>query len=121
MRLSGGEGVAGLAGSRPTGGMTIRPLLGWRRAELAALVTRCGITAIEDPSNLDDRFDRARLRKVLAEAGWLDADQLRRSAAPPADAEATLDMAHHHRTDDSVVGKDAVTTFRFRGGPHHIQ
>src|SRR3546814_89144 len=50
MRLNRGSGVAGLAGIRPTGGMTIRPLLGWRRAELAALVTRCGITAIEDRS-----------------------------------------------------------------------
>ncbi|HVJ00474.1 MAG TPA: tRNA lysidine(34) synthetase TilS [Sphingomonas sp.] len=93
MRLNRGSGVTGLAGIRPAGGMTIRPLLGWRRAELATLVARAGIAAIEDPSNVDDRFDRARLRKVLADAGWLDADQWRRSAAALGDAEAALEWA----------------------------
>ena len=91
MRLNRGAGIAGLAGIRPKGGSLIRPLLGWRRAELAALVARAGLTAIEDPSNVDDRFDRARLRKVLAGAGWLDAEQWGRSAVALGDAETALD------------------------------
>src|SRR3546814_14686287 len=69
MRLNRGSGVAGLAGLRPTGGMTIRPLLGWRRAARAALTTRCGLTAIEDPSHLADRSAPARTAASASRGG----------------------------------------------------
>nr|WP_286207764.1 tRNA lysidine(34) synthetase TilS [Hephaestia sp. MAHUQ-44] len=110
MRLNRGSGVAGLAGIRPVGGRIIRPLLGWRRAELAALVAQCGITAIEDPSNVDDRFDRARLRKVLAEAGWLDAAQWGHSAAALGDAEIALDWATRRLAAQCCVFGDKRAT-----------
>lgn len=90
MRLNRGAGVAGLAGVRARGGRIVRPLLGWRRAELAALVAASGIMPVDDPTNRDERFDRARLRRVLADAGWLDAEQWGRSAAALGDAEEAL-------------------------------
>lgn len=93
MRLNRGSGIAGLAGIRRKGRGIIRPLLGWRRAELTAIVEECGIAAVHDPSNVDDRFDRARLRKVLADVDWLDADRIGASAKALGDAEDALAWA----------------------------
>jgi tRNA(Ile)-lysidine synthase len=72
MRANRSSGVAGLTGIRRVQGAIVRPLLRWRRSELTALVARCGIAPVTDPSNSDDRFDRARLRKALADVDWLD-------------------------------------------------
>ena len=95
MRLQRGAGLAGLVGIRPRaeidGVDVLRPLLGWRRAELAGIVAAAGLTPVEDPSNSDDRFDRARLRRRLAGTDWLDPPSLARSAAALAEAEAALD------------------------------
>jgi tRNA(Ile)-lysidine synthase len=96
MRLNRGAGVSGLAGIRVRGGHIVRPLLGWRRDELAAIVTACGIEAVDDPSNRDDRYDRARLRKALAGAGWIDPDGWAWSAKALGDAEDALAFAAAH-------------------------
>ncbi len=93
MRLNRGAGVGGLAGIRARNGRIVRPLLGWRRAELAGVVAASGIVGIDDPTNHDDRFDRARLRKALAGADWLDPVAVAKSAALLAEAEAALDWA----------------------------
>jgi len=93
MRLNRGAGVAGLAGIRRKGVRTVRPLLGWRRAELAKLVADCGIAAVDDPTNVDDRFDRARLRKVIAGADWLDVERIGVSVAALGEAEDALGWA----------------------------
>lgn len=91
MRLNRGSGVSGLAGVRAQSGRVIRPLLGWRRAELAAIVAAAGIDPINDPSNVDDRYDRARVRKALAGVDWLDPLGVAASAAALADAEQAID------------------------------
>lgn len=88
MRLNRGSGLNGLQGIQPfflldpesaSDAMVLRPLLSWRRKELAAIVEAAGIEPVADPSNSDDRFDRARLRKRLADADWIDAEQWGRS------------------------------------------
>jgi tRNA(Ile)-lysidine synthase len=109
MRLNRGAGVSGLAGIRVGGGHIVRPLLRWRRDELAAIVAACGIEAVDDPSNRDDRYDRARLRKALAGAGWIDPDGWGWSARALADAEDALAFA-------------AETLFAQRSeqGPDHV-
>ena len=43
-----------------------RPLLGTRRAALRAMLERRGIGWIEDPTNVDQRFERPRMRIWLA-------------------------------------------------------
>ena len=95
MRLNRGAGLSGLAGIRTAIGIAglavARPLLFWRRDELAAIVRAAGLEPISDPSNSDDRYDRARLRKHLANAGWLDPAPLARSAEALAEADAALD------------------------------
>jgi tRNA(Ile)-lysidine synthase len=86
MRLNRGSGLAGLAGVRAvtriagTEVTLLRPLLGWRKAELAAVVAAAGITAADDPSNANPDFDRVRMRQALAEAAWLDPVQIAASA-----------------------------------------
>lgn len=97
MRLNRGSGLAGLAGVRAATRITgtevtlLRPLLGWRKAELAQVVASAGITAADDPSNTDPTFDRARLRAALAEAAWLDPVQIAASAAHLAESWQALE------------------------------
>ncbi len=93
MRLNRGAGVRGLAGVRGVSEKIVRPLLGWRSHELAGIVAAAGITAADDPSNTDDRFDRARLRKHLAGADWLDPVMAARSAAALAQADEAIEWA----------------------------
>jgi tRNA(Ile)-lysidine synthase len=112
MRLQRGAGLAGLAGIRPRAGLdgliVLRPLLGWRRAELAEVVAAAGLAPVEDPGNSDDRYDRARLRKQLAATEWLDAPALARSAAALGEAEQALDWTAEQliaeRTDSAPGG-----------------
>lgn len=95
MRLNRGSGVAGLAGVRsagllPGGARVLRPLLGWRKAELEAVVTAAGLAPARDPSNSDPRYDRARLRQKLGDADWLDPLALAASAAHLLDADEAI-------------------------------
>ena len=106
MRLNRGSGIKGMAGIRPRRGAIIRPLLGWRKAELLALVSDAGITAVEDPSNVDDRFDRARVRKALAAADWLDPVAAGRTAAAIASAEEALIWATTRAAETRVSRAD---------------
>ncbi len=98
MRLARGAGLGGLVGVRQTlpleaGIALIRPLLGWRRAELAEIVAAAGITPVDDPANRDPRHDRSRFRGMLAEADWADAERLAASAKWLADADEALEWA----------------------------
>lgn len=99
MRLNRGSGLKGLAGVRARGinpqgaGVVLRPLIGWRKAELVAICAHCGVEPVFDPSNLDVRFERARIRRALADADWLDPLAIARSAQFLAEADAAL--AHY--------------------------
>lgn len=95
MRARRGAGVGGLAAmraARPLGDVTlVRPLLNWSRAELEAIVAAAGIVPIEDLSNRDPRFDRARMRRMLAETPELPADRLALAAHNLRHAEDALE------------------------------
>ncbi|WP_295637399.1 tRNA lysidine(34) synthetase TilS [Novosphingobium sp.] len=100
MRLNRGAGVRGLAGMRPRASVPgdlalplLRPLLGWRRADLRAVIEQAGLIACDDPGNRDPRFERARIRADLAGAGWVDAAALAISARHLAEADEALDWA----------------------------
>lgn len=89
-----GSGSAGLAGMAPltiaAEALILRPLLGYPKARLAASLAGWGIAPIEDPSNHNLRFARARLRE--AGAVGLDAAPFARRRARHA-AEAAARMA----------------------------
>lgn len=120
LRLNRASGVAGLAGVRQRGRVLggalplLRPLLDWRRAELGAIVTAAGVDPAEDASNLDDRFDRVRLRKALAKADWLDLAAVARSATHLADADAALEWAASREWSECVRKEGFGLTYRPR-------
>jgi len=102
MRANRGVGVAGLAGIRARRDQIVRrehnectmpivrPLLGWRRDELAAVVAAAQLPSVTDPSNADDRYERTAARRLLADAPFLDPAQLARSARHAAETNGTL-------------------------------
>lgn len=98
MRLARGAGLSGLAATRrrrplEPGVMLVRPLLGWRRSELAAIVEAAGLTAVDDPTNRDPKHDRTRFRGLLADADWADPERLASSAGWLADADEAIEWA----------------------------
>ena len=127
MRLARGAGVRGLAGMRPrsvTPGAHVRllrPLLGWRRAELERVCAAAGFEPIADPSNRDERFERVRVRYALAESDWLDAAGLARSAANLAEAEDALDWAARAEWDRTVDQRREAIVYRPARAPNEIE
>ncbi|MBU7581131.1 MAG: tRNA lysidine(34) synthetase TilS [Porphyrobacter sp.] len=115
MRLNRGSGLAGLAGVRPQGRIEgsdvtlLRPLLGWRKAELAALVAAAGITPAQDPSNTNPAFDRARMRAALAGAEWLDPVRIAASAAHLAESWGALEWYAELDWHEMVMREDSDT------------
>jgi tRNA(Ile)-lysidine synthase len=103
-RLARGSGLTGLGGMAhaaavPIGAdsaiFVVRPFLSVPKARLLATLKAAEIAHSEDPSNLDPRFARPRLRALmphLAREG-LDASGLARLAARMRRAEATVEFA----------------------------
>jgi tRNA(Ile)-lysidine synthase len=121
MRLGRGAGVAGLSGVRAVNGAVLRPLLGWRRAELAGIVAGAGLDPVADPSNADESYDRVRLRRRLAESPWLDPAALARSAAALADADAALDWSAQRLIGERVRRDGGSATFDPAGIPAELR
>jgi tRNA(Ile)-lysidine synthase len=103
-RLARGSGLTGLGGMAhaaavPIGAgsaiFVVRPFLSVPKARLLATLKVAEVAHSEDPSNLDPRFARPRLRALmpyLAREG-LDASGLARLAARMRRAEATIEFA----------------------------
>lgn len=125
MRLNRGSGVAGLSGVRQRGlapGSAVplvRPLLGFRREELGHIVAAAGLTPVIDPSNVDERFERARVRKILHDSAWLDVAALAVSAANLADADEALDWAAAREWDERVRPDEGEIRYR-PGAPRAV-
>lgn len=127
MRLARGAGLDGLSGIRPArplapGVLLLRPLLGWRRADLAAVVARTGWPAVTDPSNADFRFDRTRARALLGAQPWLRADRLAASAAHLAEARIALEwVVEEAWRSRAAVGSDDTILVDCSGLPAEVQ
>jgi tRNA(Ile)-lysidine synthase len=117
MRLARGAGVGGLAGMRrlaPVPGSDLallRPLLGWRRAELEQICTEFGLTPVDDPSNADEQFERVRVRRGHAGAGWINSRAVANSAQNLAEADGALRWASSRAWERSVTENDEGLVF----------
>ena len=126
MRLTRGAGVRGLAGMRPnsrTPGSDVRlvrPLLGWRRAELSEICRVAGIAPAVDPSNEDEQFERVRIRRRLAENEWLDAPAIARSARHLADAQTALEWAARREWKQAVRERSDLIAYQPSDAPSEV-
>jgi tRNA(Ile)-lysidine synthase len=128
MRLARGAGIGGLAGIRSVNGpagqdadMIVRPLLGWRKAELIQIVRDAGLSFVEDPTNDSDALDRTHARRLLAATEWLDPARLAAASANLADAEEALAWTMDRVWQDrgQVTGK--AVTIDPSGLPRELQ
>lgn len=126
MRLNRGAGVRGLAGMRvaaPIPGASarlLRPLLGWRRSELVDICKASGLTPADDPSNLDEQFERVRIRNGMASADWLDPEGIARSATYLAQADVALHWAVDKEWDEQVSRSEREIVYR-PAAPYEIR
>lgn len=121
MRLNRGAGVSGLAGIRAHRPGVLRPLLGWRKAELEALVRQCGLTPFIDPGNTDLTRDRARLRAALRDVDWLDPLAAVRSAAALEEAAVALDWMAERLAAERIMAKGAQLVLDPEGLPDELR
>ena len=106
-RGSGVDGLTGMVFKRELAGLTFwRPLLGMRRADLRTTLIENSWKWIDDPSNVDDQFDRVKMRRLLAslEDAGFSPEGLLQTASNMARAKHALD----HFADDFY--KNHLTT-----------
>jgi tRNA(Ile)-lysidine synthase len=127
MRLARGAGLSGLSGIRPSRPlvegspmMLLRPLLGWRKAELAVLVATSGLAAALDPANANPRFGRTAARALLHGTPWLDPARVAASADHLRDADAALDILADRLLADAVRVEGDTLVFTPGDAPHEL-
>jgi tRNA(Ile)-lysidine synthase len=97
LRLARGSGVYGLASMREEeqlDGITLlRPLLEVPRAALHAIASDSGLALVSDPSNVDPRFDRVRMRELMPSLAGrgIDATRLAETAGRLGRAAGAID------------------------------
>lgn len=96
LRGSGPRGLAGIAPRRADG--VIRPLIDATRAEVRAWLDGQRLSCVEDPSNVDPRFQRARIRASLLPA---------LAAESPAIAQHLANLADDARALDALAQRSA--------------
>lgn len=119
MRLNRSSGVSGLAGIRGRQGRVLRPLLHVRRRAILELVRSSGTAWIEDPSNTDHRFDRARIRAALKDSP-VDPVAAAHSADHLAEAEAALTWSAHRLAAERIILSAQTVTLDTRDIPGEL-
>ena len=122
MRLARGSGVTGLSGvrrirplERAPDIILIRPLLDWRKAELEEVAGAARLQPVRDPSNDDPRFDRTRVRTMLAQ-GWPRPERLAAVADRLRDADDALQWTVDQLVAARVAKSDDSATVDASGG-----
>lgn len=112
MRLGRGSGLDGLAAipekSHWAGLVLLRPLLGVPKQRLIATLQAAGIDWVEDPTNRDTRYERARIRAArdTMDALGLTPEALARSARRLARAREAFDRV----TEDFLASHCATSS-----------
>ena len=127
MRLARGAGLSGLGGIRrsrvlaETPGVTlIRPLLDWTKADLEALVAAAGIEPVRDPSNADPRYDRTRVRQLLA-GGWPQSGRVAAAARHLVEAEEALAWIAADLAETRIRLEEGEATLDASGLPRELR
>ncbi|WP_133494488.1 tRNA lysidine(34) synthetase TilS [Stakelama pacifica] len=130
MRARRGAGVGGMAmmvaeralSQRRGSARLIRPLLGWRRAELAAIVAEAGLTPVADPGNHDPKYDRSRIRAMIAASDDLPVPRLAMAAHNLRDAEIALEWASEDAwRNRSTIERHEAVSLDMHDLPHEMR
>ncbi len=125
MRAARGSGLAGLAAIRERrefgAVMVVRPLLGWRRAGLRTIATAAGAPFIDDPSNTDPQYDRARFRELFEAHPWLDVKGIARAAEHLAEAERAILACADMAWEDRAVIEEGGVRLDARDLPREVR
>ncbi|HET9355041.1 MAG TPA: tRNA lysidine(34) synthetase TilS [Sphingomicrobium sp.] len=126
MRLARGAGLSGLAATRryrmlDKDILLVRPLLGWRRAELGEIVGAARIEPVDDPANRDPRHDRSRFRGLVERSDWAEAQRLASSAQWLADAEEAIEWTVAGLAAERLGKADGGATIDAGGLPRELQ
>jgi tRNA(Ile)-lysidine synthase len=129
MRARRGSGVGGLAAmprSRPLDAciddvQLIRPLLDWARTELEGLLACHGIPAAVDRSNADPRYDRSRMRALIAASPELVPSRLALSAQNLRHAEDAIAWAAAREYERFRTGDKGTVEFDSAGLPYELR
>lgn len=116
MRLNRAAGLRGLAGMRPIAPVPgcpdltlLRPLLSWRRSDLAEVVQQAEIAPADDPSNRDHTYERVRLRDAMTSTDAFDPNGFATSAAYLAEADDALDWMVERLWQGVIVTGEGFT------------
>lgn len=130
LRLARGSGVSGLAAMSPATPLAsvrlLRPLLDVPKARLLATLAACGQDWIDDPTNHDPAFARARLRGVLPSLAsiGLGMDRLGETALVMARARTALHLDVARLLAEAVVlnpaGAALIRPAAFSAAPREI-
>jgi tRNA(Ile)-lysidine synthase len=96
-------------------------LLGWRRAALRDLATAAAIPFVDDPSNRDAVFERARVRAALTTLDWLDPVCVAAAAAHAAEAEDALGAMAALLWRERATESGQEVTLIVRGLPRELR
>jgi tRNA(Ile)-lysidine synthase len=107
MRIIAGTGIGGLAGIPPRRGRFVRPLLERRRSELVDYCRRHAVATADDPTNLDPRHTRNRLRHDILPALRRENAQIERALVELAARAAEVDALVDSGADELARGAQA--------------
>ena len=117
-RATGPDGLAGMAALvEQREARLLRPLLEVRRARLTATLRARSVQWIDDPSNVDTRFERARLRQ----SGVVQPAPTGAAGRSRAERERTLAAAALDVLDGDVPGKIAIDGTAYGRLPRDLQ
>jgi tRNA(Ile)-lysidine synthase len=125
-RLLRGSALVGLGGIEPRrDDGVIRPLIDCARADVRAYATRHALPFVEDPSNVDEAFTRARLRKevlpALARESPRVVEHLARLADEARAMRAWVEAAAERLLAEASLGSGALDAARLLDAPEAVR
>ncbi len=120
MRILRGSGIDGMSAIRAKRGYIIRPLLRLSKVNLVEYLQSRGVPAVDDPSNHDQRFDRVRVRKALAQLEGFDVGLASQSAAALDDAREAIGWMTDQLAVEHINSKQGSCMLDQFDFPHEI-
>ena len=120
MRILRGSGIEGMSAIRAKRGHVIRPLLQIPKKALEEFVEASGISAVDDPSNRDQSFDRVRVRNALSQLEGFDVSLASQSASALDDARTAISWMVDKLANEHIEETGEGCTLNRFDFPHEI-